>query len=524
MNAVEFWNDVAMEVHRRDFTFHDAFGNDDNGTPMDRQMLEPSQGGPTRTSRAFAIIHLAMLDAWHLVTPITDMPQTYTEDAATLPKPTDVTSAEAAIAGAAGTALKILYPISETYIDKKWMEWRSELLAGGEAAINVDISATFGSDVSRLLLDQRALDGSQIPDPIYRHWKIPGSYKPDPFNRGREKAVGAKWGEVRPFGFPDVAGISFQHPLGKPNIGEYIRSSDWEEQLREVRDFGGDNRTPSLQRTAEQAVIGTFWAYDGVRAIGVPPRLYNQCIRAVAKQAALSQEQTLVMLALTNLGMADAGIVAWHEKYTYHVARPVTGVREGSQATSNIGYGPDPAHNAPSVPTFGGALTLPIVPPTYAAVDTWLTTMPATPSMVKGDPSWAPLGAPQTNSPNVFNRTPPFPAYPSGHATFGTVCFEIARLLLEKYSPTKVNEPFTFVSDELNGEHRDSNGSLRTIHRRQMTLAQAIHENAVSRIYLGVHWRMDAVEGVHVGYQVVEKIVNEGRGPAGVFTTPAPGV
>ncbi len=39
-----------------------------------------------------------------------------------------------------------------------------------------------------------------------------------------------------------------------------------------------------------------------------------------------------------------------------------------------------------------------------------------------GDPTWAPLGAPFSNGSGPKfppNFTPPFPAYPSGHAGFG---------------------------------------------------------------------------------------------------------
>ena len=40
------------------------------------------------------------------------------------------------------------------------------------------------------------------------------------------------------------------------------------------------------------------------------------------------------------------------------------------------------------------------------------------------DSTWRPLGAPKTNPlPGENNFTPPFPAYTSGHATFGGATF-----------------------------------------------------------------------------------------------------
>jgi hypothetical protein len=71
-DAILFWNCVALEVHRRDFTLPSDDEWADTIPMMDRQvrrgnmppeMLMPDQGGPTRTSRALAMVHLAMYDA-----------------------------------------------------------------------------------------------------------------------------------------------------------------------------------------------------------------------------------------------------------------------------------------------------------------------------------------------------------------------------------------------------------------------------------------------------------------------------
>jgi hypothetical protein len=51
---------------------------------------------------------------------------------------------------------------------------------------------------------------------------------------------------------------------------------------------------------------------------------------------------------------------------------------------------------------------------------------------------------------------------------------------------------FSFVSDELDGRSHDADGTRRTQHLRKYTrLIDAMYENAVSRVYLGVHWRFD---------------------------------
>jgi vanadium chloroperoxidase len=89
------------------------------------------------------------------------------------------------------------------------------------------------------------------------------------------------------------------------------------------------------------------------------------------------------------------------------------------------------------------------------------------------DSSWLPLGAPRTNRIGK-NFTPPFPAYPSGHATFGAAAFHITRLFYQqggKFSDNTLTtdslfDGMDFVSDELNGVSTDNKGTVRPRHRR----------------------------------------------------------
>ena len=95
------------------------------------------------------------------------------------------------------------------------------------------------------------------------------------------------------------------------------------------------------------------------------------------------------LLALVNVAMADAGIASWESKYYYQFWRPVTGIREADRGTGPTGRGDG---NPPTV----------------------------------GDPTFSPLGAPASNLQGP-NFTPPFPAYPSGHAVFGGALFQTLR-------------------------------------------------------------------------------------------------
>jgi hypothetical protein len=220
-------------------------------------------------------------------------------------------------------------------------------------------------------------------------------------------------------------------------------------------------------------MIGVFWAYDGAKGLGTPPRLYNQLVRKIIDNlpAAPTTDKLAQFLAMAHAGMADAGIVAWEAKYTYNLWRPVLGIREDDAGTGPTGMGA---------------------------------------SSKSGDPVWQPYGAPSSNQPGKKNFTPPFPAYPSGHATFGTTILEIAR---QAFALDPVAFKFKLVSDELNGITVDVDGSIRTRQEREYNIKTAIKDNLESRVWLGVHWRFDGEGGEKAGKEVAKQVVTGGCFP-----------
>ena len=224
-----------------------------------------------------------------------------------------------------------------------------------------------------------------------------------------------------------------------------------------------------------QAEIGIFWGYDGSNKLGTPPRLYNQVVISCQEFTGASNVNQIRILAAINAAMADAGIAAWHWKYAYDFWRPVVAIRE-----ADAGWGP-----------------------TFLGDGNNLRNH-------KGDAFWLPLGAPKSNpfpAPSFGapggNVTPNFPAYPSGHATFGSACFETFASLVGK-TPETIN--VTFISDEFNGMTLDNTGATRPVWQAKFTLREAIEQNKSSRIYLGVHWKFDAIGGETVGKAIAVKI------------------
>jgi hypothetical protein len=164
-------------------------------------------------------------------------------------------------------------------------------------------------------------------------------------------------------------------------------------------------------------------------------------------------------LALINMSLAEAGIAAWDAKFRYHIARPITYIQAKA-----ISAGGDP---------------------TLA--------------------SWTPLGQAGSNG-APDGVTPPFPAYPSGHAVFGGAIFKMIADVTKK-NKTDPSSAFSFVSDEYNGHTFGADGNIRPyMEVHYPTLGFAEWENAESRVWLGIHWQMDADDGTQLGEQIADAI------------------
>jgi hypothetical protein len=364
-------------------------------------------------------------------------------------------SMDAAIAQAAHDTLVALYPSQRAALDALLAEDLGEIRVRGARAKANGIEV--GSRAAAAILALRANDGAQHPEPRigvdYVPGDQPGEWRQDPIS-AIPLALGAHWDRVRPFVLRSARQFRAPPP---PALGsrEYAIAFD------EVQRVGGDGVITPTVRTEQQRMVGVYWAYDGTPSLCAPPRLYNQIAVQIAGERRTGPVELARLLALVNVAMADAGIAIWESKYHYRFWRPVTGVREA-----------DPNDATASDPTF------------------------------------TPLGAPASNLAGP-NFTPPFPAYPSGHAGFGGALFQILR---EFYGTDRI--AFTFVSDELNGETVDANGQMRPrVPRRFASLSEAEEENGQSRMYLGIHWAFDKTEGIVQGRRVANHVLRNAFQP-----------
>jgi hypothetical protein len=438
---VHHWNQIAI----------DATGLDHTPVAPGEHRTFGEQVGPGRASRAMAIVHIAIFDA---INAVHGQYQSFT-GIQSAPHPF---STAAAVAQAAHDTLVSLYPSQKASFDQALADDLLGITSGSPKNNGV----AFGKQVAAAVLASRVSDGAEIPElhlgVDYSTSNLPGHWRQDPISQ-IPVALGAHWGACKPF----VIKSSTQFLAPPPPD---LTSARYTTAYNEVKNFGGDGITTPTQRTPEETFIGIFWAYDGTPSLCAPPRLYNQITVQIANQTRLRPVELARLLALVNVAMADAAISIWESKYHYDFWRPITGIRESDRGTGPTGAGD------------GNPATI-------------------------GDVSFTPLGAPASNL-NGPNFTPPFPAYPSGHAGFGGAIFETIRRF---YGTDHIG--FTFVSDEFNGVTKDHDGNVRPYMPRSFsTLSQAEEENGQSRIYLGIHWRFDKTAGIRQGERIADYVFN----------------
>lgn len=445
-DQILYWNAVAIEANRSNHT--------DNA--------DPGVNGPTLSSRALALVHLAMYDA-AVGTSTTGyfnsggVPNFYHPDASAVAVVAN-TLQGSAIAAAAHSMLSKLYP-------SRKMLWDEMQVKTGIPPTTAGYSdgVSYGLRVAHLIWESRKNDPGGSDDG-YVASQARGKHRPDPNNPKPNDA---------PFYGQNSANFAVTQRWGiKPPYA--VDSPKYIEALEQVIGKGiepglmGTLDPKFSKRTAEETMVGIFWGYDGSMKLGTPPRFFNQIVREIVEKTKLpgnadfnSQEENAHLFAMVNVAMGDAGILAWEQKYKYDFWRPILGVREQDGSMGQ--------HNSVG-----------------ASFDK------------NCDPRWLPLGAPRTNElRNDF--TPPFPAYPSGHATFGAAALQVVRRFYGfngDFAEDDLLADTYVVSDEFNGVNADNAGTTRPRHARQFKrgLWQMILENGLSRVFLGVHWYFDAFE------------------------------
>jgi hypothetical protein len=543
--TVLFWSRVARELNAFDHSFvarvNGELPEDQQRAEAKRQLLEFVRAiGPCLSARAFGLVHLVLADALFAVAPNVR----YRPHRKTLDNPGEVAIPPLFVAGATSSILRHIYDSEDhlTLIGSHEAEFMRGYAGAGtpeQAAASWNAGVKFAED----LVYRDYWNGSkfrELVDPeadVYKPGDRQGVHRQDPTNP-EQGFYGQQWGsEPRRF------------VLSANEVEEFCPPppDDFQADLEEVRMKGKleldlvpvANGQLMVERSEDQEKIGLFWAYDGARQLGTPPRLYNQIVEEVAASDGLDEIELARLLALCNVAMSDAGNVAWYAKYLWEIPRPIIGIRNhatepmenwlplGAPRT-NPARPPKPAQAtvAADQTTEGSdadaarfglgaeAQNRPARVRTFTVQDVFLG---GGADEEPEGPGGALFAAGGGNVDAIYGRdafTPNFPAYPSGHATFGAACFNMLRSVRKDLGRGTNGDPDALdrrhYSDEVNGIARDNfqKDVVRPMAVKDPfpTITSMIEENNDSRVWLGVHWRVDSTSGEIAGQKVAEAV------------------
>ncbi len=420
---------------------------DHTGPDLPGNELSDTQGPPA-SARVLAIVHVAMFDAYNSVD------CRYTPYLTLVPK-AEKASADAAVAKAAYDVLQELIPAGAEIYDKALLKTLKRVRSRKAKLKGLLV----GTIVARRILELRSQD-KQFLGGTYTSTGEPGDHDVDPKNID-QSFISPDIASLPPFGVEDITQFRAPQPPALDSL-EYAVAF---EEVKRLGEFRGGDSGQVVPTDDETYVIANYWSYNGSPLIGTPPRLYNQMARVVAKKQRNKTHENARLFALLNIAMADGGISAWDSKYTYRYWRPILGIQRADED--------------------GNPLT-------------------------EADPDWCALGGSRSNPlPGENNFSPPFPAYTSGHATFGAAAF---KTLANFYQRDDIS--FVFVSQEWNGVTVDQFNRRRPLVPRYFkSLSYAAAENAASRVFNGVHWRFDGTEGVRAGNLIADVVFNTNLRP-----------
>jgi hypothetical protein len=291
-DAVSDWNGIATTV---DVTF--------------------ASRAPGATVIDLAYVHIAIYDA------VNAMDKPYQPFAVTTGNVLASTSEEAAVAAAAYTVLKALFPT----LTAEQQSWLDDHYAAALAAIPGGPSKTdgiaLGTSVAMTVLSQRAGDGRNA-DVTYTFFSGPGQYQRTPPAFGNPLIP---WAAVmRPFALVSAS----QFRAGPPPA---LTSPEWSADYNETKLLGQDI---SAARTPEQTAIGRFYGeHAGMQ--------FSRNLRQFAAEQHLSLADNARLFAQLYVTTADSIIACWDSKFFYNRWRPITAIRAGD-TDGNRNTDPDP--------------------------------------------------------------------------------------------------------------------------------------------------------------------------------------
>src|SRR5262245_5956454 len=175
------------------------------------------------------------------------------------------------------------------------------------------------------------------------------------------------------------------------------------------------------------------------------PTAWNRLARDVSVRRGLALWENARLFGLLNMAMADGYVASWDTKYHYKFWRPVTAIQ--------------------------------------------LADTDGNPDTV-GDPTWTPL-----------QLTYPMPDYDSGHAVQGGVAAEVLKQVFE-------TDDIAFRACSMTLPAGSQCIDPSPVLRSYASFSEAANENAESRIFIGIHFRLAVERGTEHGRKIAKHAVN----------------
>jgi hypothetical protein len=450
-NIIYEWNQILLDTVIIDHNGPDVPGSDFSCTQ-----------GPPASAYRLALISLSMYDALGSVIEterepyLLHVPPQYEDKSNGI-------SYEAAVATAAYTLLD--YSYSETQHEVLHLAYEESLnqlmMVHGHDEKSIERGTWVGQKVAdgyiSAMMHQDKMCTSNEYD--WRNWA--GQHQLDPLHPNQ--------GVISPnMGLVPLLVMSEDYSVSKTAVSPPdLSSHEYEEAYNEVKRLGGDGIITQTERTWKETVVAWYHSYNGTPLLGPPPVLMNVVARKLMQERPCDPmkgvahvSEVAYMFAQLNLAMGDSGVIAWKEKFGFNVWRPINAIRTGNMDGDDDG----------------------------------------TPK----DPEWTYLGGSRSN-PFVLDETnfsPAFPAYPSGHASF---CFAGMRVLENIFGTNDIE--FDFLSGEWDGVTTDDMNIIRPkLYQTFKKLSHFAAQCAASRVWNGVHFRMDGTEGARLGQMVADEV------------------
>ncbi|MFZ4634375.1 MAG: vanadium-dependent haloperoxidase [Saprospiraceae bacterium] len=271
----------------------------------------------------------------------------------------------------------------------------------------------------------------------------PGLWKPTPPDFGR--ALFPYWGEARTFALRD------EEKLGRPPLPySQLPNSLYYTQNLEVYNTVNHMKNSDDATARENEWMAIFWS-DDIRGLTFSPAIrYISILNQLVEKEDLDLAECAEVYAKMGMSLNDACVSVWFTKYYYNTERPIDYIRSVISQQDPEAAG-------------------------------WTTF----------------LDNPITGAKGI---NPSFPGYPSGHSGFAGAGSRI----LSSFFEFNAKHPGTYTFTDYSHFGRvEFNGSPRTF----FSFKELGDEKAFARVPLGVHLRMDCVEGIRIGEKAAQRVL-----------------